>query len=554
VLKDPKAYTIVGSRVRRFDGPAIVSGAAKYGFDVRVPGMLQAAVARSRVFGGKPLRWKADAAKAIPGVREVVEIPTGIAVTAMDTWTALKARDVLAVEWDEGYHASHSTEMYWQRLEEALRTGGKPTRSEGDAAAGIAAAARRMRWSYRYPFQAHATLEPMNCAADVTPGGCEIWVGTQAPNEAQKDVATLLGIPLEKVRLNVMLLGGGFGRRLGYDYVIEAVELARRVGYPVQIVWSRPDDMQHDYFQPAALHELEVGLDATGKPTGWVHRCAMFHLSMFGEFHADDPDHYDGNPDGAYDTPYTFPAIRVEYAPLEAPVRTGAWRSVDYPSSVFARESFVDEVAHATGRDPVALRLEWIPSPGTVKLRTITLDNGDRLRNVVRLAAEKAGWGKPFDRTRGGRRWGRGIACNPYHRQTMVAQVAEVSVGREGDVRVHRVVCAIDCGRPVNPLGIEGQVESAVLWGLSATLHGKITIKNGRVEQSTYDDFPVMRIKETPAIETHIVPSSIRPLGVGEQPVPPIYAAVANAVFDATGARVRELPIRAAELREADHH
>ena len=549
-LKEAKNYTILGSRVRRVDGPAIVRGTAKYGLDVSVPGMLRAAVARSPVFGGRPLRWKADAARAVPGVREVVEIPTGIAVTATDTWTALKARDALAAEWDDGYHAADSSDTYWKRLEEALRSGGKPSRNEGDAVAAIASSARRVKAAYRYPFQAHATLEPMNCAAVVRDGECEIWVGTQAPNEAQKDVGKLLAIPAEKVRINVMLLGGGFGRRLGYDYVIEAVELARRVAYPVQIVWSRQDDMRHDFFQPAALHELEAGLDPAGRPAGWAHRCSAFHLSMFGPFHADDPDHWDGNPDGAVDTPYAFPALRVDYAPLEAPVQTGAWRSVDYPSGVFARESFVDEVARATNRDPVELRLDWIPSPGTVKLRTVSLDNGDRLRNVVRLAAEKAGWGKPIDRRRGGRRWGRGIACNSYHRQTQVAQVAEVSVGPKGDVRVHRVVCAIDCGRAVNPLGVEGQVESAVLWGLSATLYGKVTFDRGRVQQSSYDDFPVVRMNDSPAIETYIVPSDVRPLGVGEQPVPPIYAAVANAVFDATGVRVRELPIRAEDLRE----
>jgi len=547
-LKDAKAYRIVGTRVRRYDGPAIVAGAAKYGFDVRVPGMLVAAVARCPVQGGKPRSWKADAARSIPGVRDVVEIPSGIAVTAADTWTALKARDALAVEWDEGYHASHSTAVYWERLEDALRRGAKPARNDGDAAAAIAAASRRVKASYRYPFQAHATLEPMNCAAHVTPEGCEIWVGTQAPNEAQKDVAALLAIPQEKVTLHVELLGGGFGRRLGYDYVIEAVELARRVRYPVQVVWSRPDDMHHDYFQPASLHELEVGLDAAGKPLGWAHRNATFHLSMFGPFRGDDPDLYEGGPWGGFDTPYVFPSIRVEYIPLESPVNTGAWRSVEYPSGVFARESFVDEVAHATGRDPVDLRLEWIPSPGTVKLRTISLDNGDRLRRVVKLAAEKAGWGRPFPKSGDGRRWGRGIACNSYHRQTQVAEVAEVSVGPKGDVRVHRVVCAIDCGRAVNPLGVEGQVESAVLWGLSATLHGEITFEKGRVQQSSYDDFPVMRMDDSPAIETYIVPSEVRPLGVGEQPVPPIYAAVANAVFAATGVRVRSLPIRRADL------
>ena len=549
-LKDAKAYTIVGTRVRRYDGPAIVAGAAKYGLDVKVPGMKNAAVARCPVYGGRPVRWNAEAARAIAGVRDVVEIPSGIAVTADDTWTAFRGRDALAVEWDEGAHASDSTAGNWARLEEALKGWARTTRREGDADAALASAPRRLEATYRYPFQAHATLEPMNCAAVVRPGECEIWVGTQAPNEAQKDVAKLLGVPLEKVRLNVMLLGGGFGRRLTYDYVIEAVELARKVPYPVQVAWTRADDMHHDFFQPAALHVFSAGFDASGKPSAWIHRSANFHLTMFEKFDRNDADMYAENPWGGFDLPYAIPALRVDFAPADAPVQTGAWRSVAYPSTVFARESFLDEIAHAVGRDPIELRMDLVPSPGTVKLRTISLDNGDRLRRVIRLAAEKSGWGGPLPRGKDGRRWGRGFACNSYHRQTQVAQVAEVSVGSRGDVRVHRVVCAIDCGRAVNPLGVEGQVESAVLWGLSATLHGKVTFEKGRVEQSSYDDFPVMRMDECPAIETHIVRSDVRPLGVGEQPVPPIYAAVANAVFAATGVRVRELPIAPALLRE----
>ena len=545
--KDPKQYTIIGSRARRLDGPGIVTGAAVYGLDVKAAGLRKAAVARPPVFGAKPLRWNAAAARALPGVSEVVEIPTGIAVVAADTWSAFSGRDALAVEWDEGPHRVDSSAEHWKALEDALSRG-RATRNDGDAAAALSAAARRISAEYRYPFQAHATLEPMNCTAHVTPGGCEIRVGTQAPNEAQKDVAKLLGIPVEDVRLHVELLGGGFGRRLGDDYVIEAVELARRVSGPVQIVWNRADDLHGDYFQPAALHRFDAGLDGRGRPVAWIHRAATFHLSMFGPFRPGDPDLYDGSPWGGPDTPYAVPALRVEYAPLEAPVNTGAWRSVEYPSTVFARESFVDELARAAGRDPVAWRLDLIPSPGTVRLRTISLDNGDRLRNVLTLAAEKADWDKPFERSRGGRRWGRGIACNIYHRQTAVAQVAEVSVGARGDVRVHRVVCAIDCGRVVNPLGLEGQVESGILWGLSATTHGRITFGNGRVEQSNYDDFPVVRMKDAPVVETHIVASELRPLGAGEQPVPPIYAAVANAVFDATGVRVRELPITAEKL------
>jgi isoquinoline 1-oxidoreductase beta subunit len=550
-LKDPASYTLVGTRVRRYDGHAIVAGAAVYGLDVKVPGMKKAAVARSPVYGGKAVRWNAVAARAISGVRDVVEIPSGIAVTADDTWTAFRGRNALAVDWSEGVHASDSTAGNWARLEEAMKVWARTTRREGDADAALASAPRRLEATYRYPFQAHATLEPMNCAAFVRPGECEIWVGTQAPNEAQKDVAQLLGVALEKVRLNVMLLGGGFGRRLTYDYVIEAVELARKVPYPVQVAWTRPDDMRHDFFQPAALHVFSAGFDGSGKPSAWIHRSANFHLTMFEKFDRDNADMYGENPWGGFDLPYAFPALRVDFAPADAPVQTGAWRSVGYPSTVFARESFLDEIAHAAGRDPIELRMDLIPSPATVKLRTISLDNGDRLRRVIRLAAEKSGWGRPLPRTKDGRRWGRGFACNSYHRQTQVAQVAEVSVGPGGDVRVHRVVCAIDCGRAVNPLGVEGQVESAVLWGLSATLHGKITFEKGRVEQSSYDDFPVMRMDECPAIETHIVASDVRPLGVGEQPVPPVYAAVANAVFAATGVRVRELPIDPALLREA---
>jgi isoquinoline 1-oxidoreductase beta subunit len=549
-LKDPKQYTIVGRKVAHLDAPAIAAGTAEFGIDVRLPGMLYASVVHCPVYGGTVQGFDDSAARKIAGFRGVAPISTGLAVVAESTWAALSGCEALKVQWNEGAKAREDSAEYEKRLEEALRRGGRATRSDGDAAAALEKSASRLDATYRYSFQAHATLEPMNCVARVGGGRCEVWAPTQAPNQAQEEAARVLGIGRDDVDLRVPLLGGGFGRRLGLDYVTEAVEIARAVGAPVQLLWPRAEDMQHDMYNPAAIHEFAAGLDARGRPVAWRHRCATFHLSMFGKFDPNDPDLYEGSPWGGADIPYAFDALQVEYAPLESPVPTGAWRSVEYPSTVFARESFLDEIARATGADPLSLRLRLLPSPGIEKVgRTLELPNGDRLRAVLDLAARKSDWKRPFVRARGGRRYGRGIACNAYHRQTMVAQVAEVSVGPENDVRVHRVVCAIDCGRPVNLSGIEGQVESGILWGLSAALQTRITFQRGRAEQSNFDDFPVIRMSESPRIETHIVSSDIRPLGVGEQPVPPVFGAVANAIYDATGKRIRRAPM-GPELRD----
>lgn len=546
-LKSVADLSIVGSRIGHVDALAIVTGRAVYGIDASAPGMKFAAVERCPVLGGTPKTFDASRARGIPGFRDAFPISTGIAVVADSSWVALKARSALRIDWIEGKNARDDSEAYWRQLELAIARGGRVTRSLGDSRAAISSAHRKLEATYRYSFQTHAAIEPLNCVASVTRDGCEIWAATQAPNQAQEEAARVLGIDKDAVRLHVTLLGGGFGRRLGVDFVAEAVEISRAARVPIKLLWTREDDTRHGMYNPAAIHEFSAGLDASGRPVAWNHRSSTFHLTMFGKFDANNPDTYDGGPWGGPDQPYDFPAMRVEYAPTESPVPTGAWRSVEYPATVFGRESFLDEIARAAGVDPLDLRLSLLPSPGLKKVGSSTLPNGDRLRHVLDIAAAKAGWRQPFARERGGRRFGRGIACNPYHSRTMVAQVAEVSVGDRGDVRVHRVVCAIDCGVPVNPAGIEAQVEGGIAWGLSAALKTEITFRSGRVEQGSFDDLPILGMDEMPAVETTIVPSELGPFGVGEQPVPPAMAAVANAIFDAAGTRVRSLPIRMPE-------
>jgi len=545
-LKSAEQFRLLGTRVARVDGRAIVAGTATYGLDVRIPGMRYAAIARPRAHGGRIARWNADRAHAVPGVSGVVEVASGIAVLADNTWAAMRGRDAVVIEVAPGVGASGDSAAFVRTLEDALARGGKPAVRRGDVAAALASSTR-ISATYHAPFQAHAAMEPLNCAAHVRDGGCEIWVGTQAPNEARDEAAKLLGIAPDRVTVHVMLLGGGFGRRLGVDYVLEAVEVSRKARGPVQVVWSREDDVRHDMYQPAQVNRLTAALDARGMPVAWQHEVADFNLTMFGDYDPKYDPAADGDPWGGYDTPYAFPSLDVTLALSPTPVPTGAWRSVSYPAAVFARESFLDEIAAQTKRDPVELRLALLPSPGAVTLGPLTVNNGDRLRAVLRLAAEKAGWGTPLRRPNDGRRWGRGIAINGYHRQTMVAQVAEVSVGAQGDVRVHRVVCAVDCGQVINRSGLEAQFEGGVIWALSA-LKGEVTFANGSTVQANYNDFPVVRMREAPLVEVHIVPGRLRPFGIGEQPVPAVGPAVANAIFAATGRRARRTPLRSADL------
>jgi isoquinoline 1-oxidoreductase subunit beta len=556
-LKDPKDFRYIGKPMKRTDGAAIMSGQARYGLDTRVPGMLQAVVKRCPYLGGKVAGFDPRKAKAVAGVRYVVPVNTGIAtgvtVVADHTWAAMKGADALEVTWDPGPNRNFDSNQFLQQMESALGEPGYFVRGDGDATKALASAPRKLDAVYEFPFQAHAPLETMNCIADVRSGSCEIWAPTQTPTTAQDDTARQLGIPPESVKVNVTLTGGAFGRRLFVDYVPEAVEISKAIGKPVQVVWTRSDDMRFGFFQPPGVIRIAGAFDQAGKPLAWDQCSVGCDLSMFGfpsEKELADPRHYfnDGSPWGSFDNPYNFPNLKADFVRRNSPVPTGPWRAVEYPAQVFARESFIDEMAHSAGRDPLDLRLELLRPGDILKLGEAKIDRG-RLIGALNLVAEKSNWrGKSTSLP--DRHWGRGLACNIYSDDCFIAQVAEVSVGKTtGDIRVHRIVCALDCGRVINPLGLDGQAESGITWGLTATLHGRIDFKNGTAVQENYLDYEVLRMNEAPVIETHFVPSELPPGGFGETAVPPVAPAVANAIFAATGKRIRRLPITPEKLK-----
>jgi len=556
LLKDPRDFRYIGKPMKRTDGPAIMSGNAKYGLDTRVPGMLFAVVKRCPYLGGRVASFDRTKAMAVRGVRYVVPIKTGlatgVAAVADHTWAAMKGADALVVTWDPGPNRYFDSDQFLQEMENGLNESGYFVRGDGDAEKALASAAQKIDAVYEFPFQAHAPLEVMNCVADVRSGSCEIWVPTQTPTTAQEDVAKQLGLPQESVKVNVTLTGGGFGRRLFVDYVPEAVEISRAIGKPIQVVWTRSDDMRFGFFQPPSIVRIAGGFDQDGKPLVWSQRSVGCDLSMFGsptEQDLADSLHYfkDGSPWGAFDNPYNFANLKADFVRRNSPVPTGPWRAVEYPAQVFARESFIDEMAHAAGRDPLVLRLELLQPGDILKVGDAKIDRG-RLIAALTLVAKKGNWHGP-PRSIPGRDWGRGLACNIYSDDCFIAQVAEVSVEKgTGDIRVHRIVCALDCGRVINPLGLEGQTESGITWGLTAALHGRIDFKNGAAVQENFVDYQVLRLNEAPVIETHIIPSDLPPGGFGETAVPPVAPAIANAIFAATGKRMRRLPITPKKL------
>ena len=523
-LKDPKDWKILGTRVRRLDTPPKVDGSAEFGIDVKRPGLLVAVIARSPVFGGKVKSFDATKAKAVPGVRHVVEISSGVAVVADGYWPAKKGRDALEITWDEGPNAGVSSASISQLFAQRAEQPGAVARHDGAPDAALPAAPTKLDAAYELPFLAHATMEPMNCTAHVRADGVDIWAPTQFQTGAQGLGAGIGGVPPEKVKVHTTYLGGGFGRRFELDFLREALETSKAAGAPVKVVWSREDDMRNAQYRPACRHALRAGLDAAGQPVAWTHRIAAPSI-MARVFPDTVKNGLDGEAvEGGVGMPYTIPNVHVDYVLTDTGIPVGFWRSVNNSFNAFVVESFIDELAQAAKKDPYEYRRDL-------------LGKAPRHLAVLNLAASKAGWGTPLPTGRA-----RGIAVYKAF-ETYVAQVAEVSVDSDGAPHVHRVVCAVDCGPVVNPDTVEAQMQSAIVYGLTAALWGEITIDRGRVQQGNFNDYRMLRLAEMPQVEVHIVSSTDSQGGVGEPGTPPIAPAVCNAIFALTGKRVRKLPI-----------
>jgi isoquinoline 1-oxidoreductase beta subunit len=532
MLKAPADFKLIGTPAKRLDGPAKVNGTAVYGIDVRPPGVKVATLTQSPVFGGRVKSLDDTAAKAVKGVRQVVRLDDAVAVVADHMGAAKKGLAALKIEWDDGPHAGLTTAEVARELEQATLRSGAVAQNLGDADKAMASAATRVEATYQVPFLAHATMEPMNCTVHLRKDECEIWIGNQAIARVQAMAAKAAGLPVEKVIVHDHLIGGGFGRRLEADGAVRAVEIAKHVDGPVKVVWTREEDIQHDMYRPYWFDRIAAGLDDKGKPVAWKNRFAG--SSVIARWLP--PAFKDGlDPDsteGAINLVYDLPNFHVEFVRVEPPgIPTAFWRSVGPSHNVFVTESFIDELAAAAKQDAVAYR-------------RALLDKSPRAKAVLDLAAEKAGWGQALPKGSG-----RGVSLQ-FAFGSWLAQVAEVEVSKEGAVRVRRVVCAMDCGTVVNPNTVQAQIQSGIIFGATAALYGEITLKNGRVEQANFDTYQMLRINEAPAVEVHVVKSAEPPGGMGETGTSAIVPAIANAIFAATGKRLRKMPVDANALKQ----
>ena len=521
-LKTAAEFRLIGRSRPRTDTPGKVDGSAEFGIDVKLPGMLHAALLQCPVLGGKLKSLDSNTAEKMPGVRKVLVTASGVVVVADHFWQALKARTALKVSWDEGDNARLDDAAIRSLLKTtAAAAAGLAARTDGDVKAALASASRRVNAAYYLPLLAHATLEPMNCTADVNSDGCDLYVGTQVQQVAQTTAANAAGLPPARVRVHTTLIGGGFGRRLDVDFIPAAVEASKALGVPVKVIWTREDDMTHDTYRPPAYEEVSGGLDASGNLIAWQLHITSPSITarMFPPVKGVD----DSVIEAAVNNLYDVPNLAVTYSRQEIGIDVGFLRSVSHAPNCFVIESFMDELAAAAGKNPYEFRLQH-------------LGKKPRQKRVLELAAERAGWGKaPQGRHQG-------IALMEGY-TTHIAQVAEVSVAGD-ELKVHKIVCVVDCGQMVNPQIVASQIESGIVFGLSAALWGEVTIQGGRVQQANFNDYRLLRGNELPELDVHLVQSGETPGGIGEVAVPLVAPALCNAIFAATGKRLRSLPIR----------
>ena len=532
VLKTPDQFKLIGKPAKRLDAKGKVDGSAVYGMDVILPGMVFASVAQSPVFGGKLKSVDESKARAIKGVRDVVKLSDAVAVIADNTWYARQGVAALGIEWDDGANANLSTDDIRTMMRAGLSTPGVVARNKGDAAKVVADDPKRVEETYINQMLSHSPMEPMNCTVHVKPDSAEIWVGTQVPARAQAAVAKLLGLPQEKVTLHGHLIGGAFGRRLYHDYVEQAAAIGRQVKGPVKVVWTREEDTQHSVHRGTYAHRVSASVGADGYPVALYHKFAgPSNLATFA------PSFFRGDVDidaveGSENYPYDIPNMRTEYTRVDGPVPAGFWRGVGPTRNVLVLESFMDQLAYQARKDPLDYRLAL-------------LKTDKRAAHVVARAAELAGWGSTLPP-----RTGRGIALmNAWG--MYLAQVVELSVTDSGDITVHRVVCVVDCGIVIHEDGVIAQMQGGINFGLSAAMYGDITVKNGRVEQSNFHDYPVIRMQDAPQIVVEVVKSGEAPGGIGETATAGVGPAFVNAVFQATGVRIHQLPARPEQLQRA---